>query len=657
LLASAPLAAQEFWMPHIFGDHMVIQAGGATPVWGNAPAGASVRLTSDAWQGEKSCLADAAGHWSLELPAIDGVGPFWIEVQQGDHSLRFDDVLVGEVWLCGGQSNMEWTLGPGVGPGIANWQAEVQTADLPQIRLFDVPHQVAATPMNDSPATWRVCSPQTVERFSAVGFLFGRRLHKDLARPIGLISCNWGGTVAEAWTSRAALEDFGEFANGLEQLDRLAGGNDGEKSFAQRQARWWQALAAKDAGSGPAQWFAKQPRDAGPWQETQLPGAWESGPLGEFDGIAWYRRAIELPADWVGKPLQMSLGAIDDYDTTWVNGQQVGATHEQGQWQKPRIYEIPAELVTDRNLTIAVRVLDTGGAGGFTGPAGAMALGRSDTPGQAMRLDGTWWMRKGTAMSKLGALPTRPQMGPNQPTALFNGMLSTVAPYAIRGAIWYQGESNRTRAMQYQELFPRMIADWRKQWGRGDFPFYFVQIAPFQYGGDTGQAAALREAQSMAMSVANTGMAVTMDVGNPRDIHPSNKQDVADRLARWALARTYGKTAIGYRSPSLREARVEAGRLRLYFDGADSGLRTRDGAAPSHFQVAGKDQVFQPATAVLEQHDGQWTVVVQSDSVPRPVAVRYAWGAADQPNLENAHGLPASSFRSDRWSAYPGQER
>lgn len=658
---SSPLLAQQLTQqltqPSVFGDHMVMQADAAVPFWGTAAPGATVTLRGGWWEGAQEAQANAQGQWMLRIDSPGPGGPFEIAVSSGEQTLSYEDVLLGEVWVCGGQSNMEWTLGPGVGPGIANWEEEVAGAQFPEIRFFDVPHSVSGVPLPDAGGEWKITTPENSVRFSAVGYLFGRQLHQKLEVPVGLLGCNWGGTLAEAWTSRETLEAFGEFEAGLNQVADLVRGNaDGEQAFRDRQAAWWASMADKDPGSGAGQWYATQPADAGPWQTVQLPGQWEreGGLIGAFDGVVWYRRTIELSEAWVGQELQMTLGAIDDYDTTWVNGVQVGAMHEPGQWQTPRVYTIPAELVKERMLTIAVRVLDTGGGGGFAGPAGSMTLEPRSIRGQARRLDGEWMVRRGAAIGKIGQPPGRPSMHQNMPTALHNGMLRSIIPFGIRGAIWYQGESNRPRAYQYRRLFPAMIGDWRRLWGQGDFPFYFVQIAPFNYGNDQGQAAALREAQTLAMRVPHTGMAVTMDIGNPRDIHPKNKQDVADRLARWALAKTYEQTGVDYFGPMLAGYRVEEAGIRLWFDHAENGLATRDGAAPSHFTIAGADKVFHAAQATVEQVDGRWSLLVSSEAVAEPLAVRYAWGAADEPNLVDGSGLPAPSFRTDTWPAWPG---
>ncbi|MBT8484012.1 MAG: DUF1080 domain-containing protein, partial [Phycisphaerae bacterium] len=338
---------------------------------------------------------------------------------------------------------------------------------------------------------------------------------------------------------------------------------------------------------------------------------------------------------------ELHLGPIDDYDDAWVNGRHVGSEHRSGQWQQARTYAIPRGVLRAGRNVIAVRVLDTGGLGGINGNASQLRLTAGAT---TVDLAGTWQFARGEAMSQIGSLPAGVNFGPNTATVLFNGMIAPLTPYTIRGAIWYQGESNRTRAEQYRRLFPAMITDWRRQWGIGDFPFYYVQIAPFRYGGDTGQAAALREAQMMTLSVPNTGMAVTMDIGNPADIHPKNKHDVGHRLALLARRHTYGERGLAASGPLYRDHAVEGNAIRLRFDHTDGGLELRQ-SRKRVFWIAGDDRRFAPADARVVGD----SVVVTCAGVARPVAVRYAWEAAAEGTLFNGAGLPASSFRTDDW--------
>ncbi len=450
-LAAASVRA-DVKLPAVFGDHMVLQQQTKLKFWGTADAGEEVTVTVG--KSKASAKANEDGKWLIELPALEAGGPHQVSVK-GNNEILLKDVLVGEVWVCSGQSNMQWAVSQSDNP-----QEEIAAANHPQIRLFQVTRKVADQPQADVQGQWQACSPETVAGFSAVGYFFGRKLQQELGVPVGLINSSWGGTIAEAWTSRPTLESDADYA---EILKRAANFN--------------------------------------------------------------------------------------------------------------------------------------------------------------------------------------PQ-NPNQASVLWNGMLAPIVPFAIRGAIWYQGESNVSRAEQYAKLFPAMIQDWRKNWGQGDFAFAFVQLAPFRYGNlDPREMAELREAQMAALQLPHTGVAVTTDIGNVKDIHPKNKQEVGRRLALWALANTYGKDDVVFSGPIFEKAVVEGDKIRVHFTHVGGGLTTRDGKAPSDFTIAAEDGEFVPAQAVI---DGE-TVVVSSEQVKNPVAVRYAWRDDAEPNLANKEGLPASPFRTDRF--------
>lgn len=645
VLLLAPAARGEVTLHALFRDHMVLQRDTRAAVWGDASPGEAITVRGSWSPARADAVADEDGRWSVRLPTGGAGGPHTLTVT-GTNTLRLRDVLLGDVWICSGQSNMEMAFAWHA--GVRDHEREVAAAYHPRIRLFDVARAYAPAPVADVTGSWAVCSPASVREFSATAYFFARELQRHVGVPIGLIGSNWGGTRCEAWTSRGALEaEFSEFDAGLELATRESEDPDGTSAEDAARARaWWAELAAKDDGSSA---FPTVAYDASEWPTATLPGAWEASPIGEFDGAVWYRRQVGLPSGWDGEAVTVSLGPIDDMDTVWWNGTKIGGHEEPGSWTTPREYAVPADVVRAGWNVVVVRVFDTGGAGGFTGTPELMSVRRVDpTISATVTLAGEWHLRKGPAAADVGPFPSPSQFHPNAPTALWNGMIAPLVPFGVKGAIWYQGESNRMEARLYRRLFPAMIRDWRRAFGQGEFPFYYVQIAPYGYGGDTGQAAELREAQLLALRTANTGMACTMDVGDPKDIHPGAKQEVGARLAFWALAQTYG-VDVPCSGPIFRGARAEGGALRLIFDHAD-GLRTRDGAPPSHFVAAGADGVFHPATAVI---DGE-TIVVRADAVPEPIAARYAWGAADQPNVENGAGLPASSFRTDDADAAEG---
>jgi len=638
LVALAP----DVRLPGILADHMVLQRETESALWGQADPGELVAVKAS-WGATAETQADDEGRWRVALQTPEAGGPYLIEVKGATKTRRIEDVWIGEVWICSGQSNMEWSVAPGyVGSGIADWEAIVAAADHPTLRLFDLERAIEPGPVEDCGGEWKPCTPENAPAFSATAYLFGLELQRELHVPIGLVSTNWGGTVAEAWTSREGLAGFPEFNPDLERLGAIAADPEGARTRLEQGWRdWWSALEEKDPLSRDGRWRKARFALDSSWGTMALPALWEPE-LGNFDGLVWFVREFDLPSGYEGKDLLIELGPIDDMDSTWLNGVKIGGMEEEGRHQTPRGYRAPATLLRPEHNLLAVRALDTGGAGGFGGRPQDMRMGPFDSQARTS-LAGEWRYHLGASMGELGNPPSRSWMHPNLPTVLYNGMIAPILPLRFRGVIWYQGESNRGRAAQYRRLFPTLIADWRRAFGQGDFPFYYVQIAPFGYGGDQGEAAELREAQTLTLSVPNTGMAVTMDIGDPGDIHPKNKQDVGRRLALWALARDYGRADIDPCGPLLKETRREGAALRLSFEHGE-GL-TSHGEPLEHFAVAGSDRVFHPARAVIE---GQ-TIKVESAEVPEPVAVRFAWGAADITRLWNGAGLPAPSFRSDDW--------
>ncbi len=487
-------------LPKILSDHMVLQGGKPARIWGWADAGEKVSVEL---AGEKaSAVAGADGKWAVQLKVpAKGEG---LELKvSGKNALKVSDVLIGEVWVCSGQSNMEWTVAQSNNPA-----EEAAAAKFPAIRHFKVPHLTADKPQEDLQGQWVVCSPETVSAFSAAGYFFGRELHQKLGVAVGLIGTNWGGTPAESWASRDALESYESLKPLLERWDTQV------KTFNPEKAK------------------------------------------ADFDAAMAKWKPLADAAKAAGKPVP----------------------------QQPR-------------------------------PAGD------------------------------------PATNAHRPANLYNAMIAPLLPLSIKGAIWYQGESNVGRAYQYRTIFPAMIKDWRKRFDQGDFPFLFVQIAPYNYNrspeADKTPCAELWEAQSFTLdTVPNTGMAVTTDIGNVMDIHPKNKQEVGRRLALWALAKTYGKADLAYSGPLYKSAKVEGGSIRLTFNHS-KGLKASDGKSLSHFMVCGEDKKFVSAEARIEGDE----IVVKAADVAKPVAVRFAWREDAEPNLVNGAGLPASPFRTDSFPA------
>ena len=615
----------------LFNDHAVLQQGMPVPVWGNARPGEGVTVEIAGQSVSATAVAD--GRWLVHLAPIEAGGPYTLTIS-GKNKLTFTDILVGEVWVCGGQSNMERQLGlrPGQ-PPIDGWQQEVAEAKHPDIRQFYVPQKIGLAPQPTVVGSWSVCSPETVQDFSAVGYFFGRDLERARHVPVGLIHSSWGGTSAEAWTSEATLRTLPDFAEPLAEVKRLVADPEGARRENQaRQNAWY---AANDLGSAANPPWSAADLDTNSWKPMVLPANWENAGYPDFDGVFWFRRAFDLPENWNGAEAELHLGAIDDIDTTWVNGRRVGATIG---WNTPRVYRVPAGLLKRGGNIVTVRVLDTGAGGGLWGGEDPMRLIVNTAGGtSAISLTGQWLCRPSVSLKDVSAPPVDFSQSPSVPTVLYNSMIAPLLPYAMRGVIWYQGESNVGRERQYRTLFPAMIADWRRAWGEGDFPFLFVQIAPY-----SGMPPEIREAQLLSWQrTTNTAMAVTMDCGDANDIHPANKRPVGARLALAARALAYGEK-IEYSGPVFDSMKVKGAKAILRFTHLGGGLASKDGALKG-FTIADADKVFRPAIARIRGD----TVVVSAKGVAQPVAVRYGWANVPEGNLFNRDGLPASPFRTD----------
>lgn len=621
-------------LPKIFGDNMVLQRDQSVPIWGWADPGEKVIIQFN--KQKKEAKADKNGKWVVRLDAEPAGGPYQLTAS-GKNSVSINNVMMGEVWICSGQSNMEFRV-----QSVINAAKEIQSADYPQIRQIKVPNTISATPKNDiSGGAWFVCSPQTVGDFTAVGYFFARELYNKLHVPIGLINTSWGGTMVETWTSRGAFEKSDEFKSmiaAMPALDLDALSKQKEKQMTDKIVALQGSL---DDSPNTSEW-KNENFDDSKWPTMKLPGLWEYQGIGldALDGVVWFRKVVVIKDEDAGKPAKLDLGKIDDSDETYVNGTKVGSAKNQSATN--RHYDIPAGVLKGGKNVIAIRIEDTGGGGGVNGQATDLQLTVGDN---AYSLASEWMFRVESILKGSASV------GPNSyPTLLFNAMINPLIPYAIRGALWYQGEANAGRAYEYRKSFPLMINDWRQQWGQGNFPFYFVQLA--SWNADNGDSehgstwAELREAQTRTLSLPNTGMSVTTDIGESNDIHPKNKQDVGKRLAAIALNNTYGQT-MEFSGPVYQSMKTEAGKIVLTFTHVASGLMVKDKYGYIRgFEIAGKDQRFYYAKAYAEGN----RIVVSSDVVPEPIEVRYAW--ADDPgdaNLFNNDGFPAVPFRTDQW--------
>lgn len=618
-------------LPRIFSDNMVVQRDKPLKVWGWASKGSVVTVSFNGQ--EVKGKTDGKGHWEVLLKPMVYGGPFELMVRDSKGSIALKNILIGDVWFCSGQSNMEMPIQGWNKDSIANAGKEIRSANYPQIRLFTVEKAMSFKPAEDfTNGKWEVCSPSTVGPFSATAYFFGRKLNTELNIPIGLINSTWGGTNIQAWTS------WDEMVK-QEKYKGLA-----PSAFESMQKNWSKNLAAfntavaDDAGVRD-KWFAPE-YNASSWKQVNMPLPFEQSEIGNADGVVWYRREFTLTEEQAIVQATLSLGAIDDWDETYLNGTLVGKTniHSEKRW-----YELPQGVTKPGKNVIVVKVRDTGGYGGFTGTAKELFLlvGRTTIP-----LAGAWQYKESATTKQFNV----PETGPNAfPSQLYNAMVAPAIPFVIKGAIWYQGESNAGEAYAYRSMFPTMIKNWRTKWN-DEFPFLWAQLASFMEPVEVpspSEWAELREAQHMTLSLPKTGEAVLIDIGEAKDIHPKNKQDVGYRLALSALKTVYDKDIV-YSGPTYKGMEVKGNCIELTFDNTGSGLIARGDRYGylRGFSIAGADQKFVWAKAHLDGNK----VVVSADGISNPVAVRYAW--ADNPNdanLFNKEGLPASPFRTDTW--------
>lgn len=628
-------------LPSVFTDNMVLQQKTDITFYGDATRNKQL-IVKTGWNGkEYHTEADGQGKWSLKIPTPAAGGPYEITFSDGK-KLQLKNVMIGEVWFCSGQSNMEM---PVAGWGkVMNYEQEIAEAAYPAIRLFQVKKNTSLAPLKEVESTlggWQECSSATVPEFSALAYFYARALWKELNVPIGVIDCTWGGTPAEAWTNHETLRQVMGFREEMDKLERLGfDPNRMEQAYSEERAHWQSLFTEKDKGmeNGKLCWTAPSLSEED-WQTISLPGYWEGKGLKDFDGIIWFRRSLEIPAEWAGKPLTLRLGMIDDEDITYFNGVEIARG---AGYMTPRTYTIPAKLVKAGKAVLAVRVSDFGGEGGIHGKAEELYV---EADGKRISLAGDWKYRIGLSLKGFPPAPVSPIQSSSYPTVLFNAMVKPWTAFPIKGVIWYQGEANVGRSEQYGDLFPALITDWRRQW-RSNFPFYFVQLANFMESKKiqpNSEWAALREAQTKALKLDQVGMAVTIDIGLADDIHPKNKQEVGRRLALLALAGSYGKN-VSSSAPVFQNYIIKGDKMELDFGQKQDGFKIKDTTLKG-FTIAGPDRVFYSAEAMVQ--NGK--IIVSSPKVSVPLAARYGWADNPDCNLYGENGLPVAPFRTDCW--------
>lgn len=661
IAASTSCAWADVKLPAIISDHMVLEKSARVPIWGKADPSEKVTVTLNGQSAKAEAGAD--GKWIATLDLKDSApGPFEMTVE-GKNKLTVADVVVGEVWVASGQSNMAFQLSRSI-----DAEAEISRAANPLLRQFLVKKNATGEPADDTEGTWIAASPETTAEFTAVGYYFAKKLQNELKVPVGVVHTSWGGTPSEAWTSREAIDSNPDLKAARERLwTILKDYPKKKKAFVESLGAWIKENSREDKPVADAATFAGEEVSTEGWISVKIPGPVTAPGLPD-SGAVWLRKDINIPDKAVGK-LSLVL-PIDGFDSVYWNGKLLNQTTYQefsgiGSVRRSGPFSIPPDEIKQGRNVLAIRLYEPVGPAKFSGDpkAGSESLG------------GEWLAKAEYAFpaldpQKIAAAPqppANPVIPQHAACYLFNGMIQPILPYAIRGVIWYQGESNASRAYQYRTAFPLMITDWRAQWNQGDFPFYFCQIASYMAKkSDPGESswAELREAQSSTLKLPNTGQAVLIDIGESADIHPRNKKDVGERLARIALAKDYGKS-IPYSGPVFDSIKIASGKAVLSFKHTDDGLvakplpetydvisqtkktaplvRNSPGSQLEGFAICGEDKKWVWADAKI---DGN-TVVVSSEKVPAPVAVRYAW--ADNPtcNLYNGAGLPASPFRTD----------
>lgn len=619
----------KIWLSPLISDGMVLQRDSKVKIWGKGQA--NEELTIAFLDDNYKTIVKEDGSWNIEFENLKPGGPYTIVINHAGETKEINDIYVGDVWVLGGQSNMQIPISR----TLDLFEEEIRGANCPEIRQFTVPMVYNFHgPLDEiSDGNWVAVTPDTVYDFSAIGYFFAKKIYDKYKIPIGLLFTAIGGTPAEAWMSENTLMRFDRFHDLLNKCKDDSYVEDTIKMEAERNNQWYHELNESDPGLDQAKPWYSEEFDDKDWKEIELPASFRGTELEPIRGVVWLRREIQLPEHMAGKEGKLELGTIIDADDTYINGVKIGST---GYLYPPRRYTIPAGLLKAGKNVITVRTIMTGNIGGFvTDMPYYIKVDKEQIP-----VCGRWKYQVGLVTTPPGPTTFFQYM----PTGVYNGMIYPLRNYSIRGALWYQGESNTGYPHDYKELFEAVITDWRKLWNQGDFPFYYVQLAnhcPWRLEPEVSGWAELREKQRQVLKLPNTGMAVTIDVGMYNDLHPWDKKSVGERLALWALNSVHGENNV-CSGPIYKDMTVEDDKVRLYFDYTGSGLIVK-GDKLETFEICGEDEIFYPAKA---QIDGD-SVVVYSEKVSNPKRVRYAW--ADNPeraNLYNKEGLPASPFIS-----------
>jgi sialate O-acetylesterase len=634
LVLSPQIIFGQVKLPQLVRDSMILQRDTKIRIWGWAAKDEKVSIKFNGKTYKTKTGID--GKWSVLLSPIKACGPYTMDIS-GRNKITLKDILIGDVWICSGQSNMVHQMEL----HSVRYADDIAQANYPEIRHFWIPTMTdLQTPHDDLPTGyWKSANPTDVRQFSAVAYFFARMIYEKYHVPIGLINASVGGTPIEAWTSEEGLKDFPAILSTIQKNKDTAYINDIiRKAFANNANRPKQ----QDKGlTSPKPWYDTAYIPKG-WHTINIPGYWEDQGIKDLNGVVWYRKEIDVPASMTGIPAKVFLGRIVDADILYINGKQVGNTN----YQYPqRRYNVPADLLKAGKNLFVIKVINTAGKGGFVPDKPYYLFADKDT----IDLKGYWQYKVGEVYEPHSGFGGGGISAQNQPTALYNAMVAPLINYAIKGFLWYQGEANTSRPEEYAKLLPALITDWRNQWKQSDASFLYVQLPGFMemnYLPSESQWAVLRESQLKTLSVPNAAMAVAIDLGEWNDIHPDRKKEVGERLALAAEKIAYGEKDIVYSGPIFQSATIDGNKIIISFNNTGNGLITNDGEELSQFAIAGSDKKFVWANAKIEGD----RVIVWKDNIVNPMYVRYAW--ADNPdgaNLYNKEGLPASPFRTDKF--------
>lgn len=622
-------------LPALVGDSMILQRDQSINIWGWSLNGEDVTIQFN----KKNYKATPAGDkkWMVVLDPVKAGGPYTMSIATSNNSIELKEILAGDVWLCSGQSNMEFAMSRLVN----KYPEDFKNINNTNIREFHVDQQLSFSTRENCSGKWRAENEANVGRFSAVAYYMIKDLYQKYKIPMGVIHTSWGGTPAEAWTSVEGLKEFPHYIDKYNYFKDTANYNATLKADKAVQDAWYKKVRDNDKGfqSNETSW-ADPETDVTGWRKMNVPGFWEQQGAADVDGAVWVRKEFVLTKDQIKQDAILELGMLDDSDTTYVNGVKVGNSSNR---YVPRRYSVAASLLKEGLNVIVIRIVDTDANGGFIKDKRYRLI----TSNGEVALEGEWQYQIGVS---LAALPvntfTRMYY---QPATLFNAMVAPLIPYTIKGFAWYQGESNSGRAIEYAKLLPAMISDWRNRWQQGELPFLIVQLANYMAVEDRpseGGWAWIRESQlKVSQTVPNTALAVAIDIGEANDVHPLNKKEVGRRLALAAEKIAYHEKSVVYSGPVYESMQVDGNKIILSFTNIGSGLMSKDGEL-KQFAIAGSDKKFVWAKAKIEGDK----VIVWNDAIVDPVAVRYAW--SNNPsgsNLYNKEDLPATPFRTDNW--------